>query len=322
MRLALTLAALWSLTAVAAETSRGLFEVTSRETSDGIADRILAAEFRNHRREFFWPYAAEEAEGWDWGARFERHLGFNTVAQYAGERALGLFGRKLSPSLRLDAAVGAHRLGGVGVLSSATTRAIGELEAFYAPLENLKLALKLSHDWLYADLIQPLAVTGQLFASSASFRAVYSPAERISLRGNGSVRAFSDGNPRRAADLSALYGISTGVPWVWVGLGGEVLSYGENRSGYWSPTRFWSFGARLEAAVPIVGELSASGGLNLNVIREESRDPAQGYYGSASLQYGNRERFHVTFAYNRVSSIQGSGTWAMDELMLSVATPL
>jgi hypothetical protein len=119
-----------------------------------------------------------------------------------------------------------------------------------------------------------------------------------------------------------MYGISTGVPWVWAGIGTDYLSYSFRQTTYWSPTRFYSFGPRFEGVFPLFQQWSASIGLNLNRFQEESFDLGNGYYGTAKLQYGEREHLNVAVEYIRILAAQGSSQWISNGVNLSLNAPL
>jgi hypothetical protein len=120
-----------------------------------------------------------------------------------------------------------------------------------------------------------------------------------------------------------MYGISTGVPWIWMGMGGEKMGFERSTSSspardrYWTPARFYSFGPRLDANIPLVADVSFSMGANLNRFREDQFAWGTGFLLAPGLIYGNREEQQIKLSYMRIESKQGSTVWSSDSFALT-----
>ena len=108
-------AALWlaalPLLARADDVGISSFQTLSQSTSDGMVHRLLRADYRNHRRDSYWPYAGESPSGFDVGVVAEYHTGsLDPFNAYRGTKAAGVLGMKFNEALRTDFSAGMHQL--------------------------------------------------------------------------------------------------------------------------------------------------------------------------------------------------------------------
>ena len=242
--------------------------VADQQTSDDIVDRALTLRYRNHRRDAFWEYPGEAAQGWDYGLDAETHDGSNALASYSGIKGTATGGVKISENAQASVSLGAHHLLD-RTSSQSETIPTGALDSSVSPTKDIHLNFLASYDFIYPELIQPGAITEFITAKAFSLNSFYTPQSPWRFLLQPSFQFFSDNNVRKALDASLLYGINPGEPWIWLGLGEEYLSYTLLEPSYWSPQRYLAIGPRFEADLPLVGNLSCSLAVNLNVFQQD-----------------------------------------------------
>jgi hypothetical protein len=290
-----------------------------QSTSDLMNDRALTLMVRNHRRDAFWEYPGEAKSGLDLGLTGELHDGSNSGGEYAGGKAYLTGGYKFSSAAQAHVSLGVHRL--VSHTNGAKANStFAQVDAVVQPVENLYLDAAVNHDYIYQELIQPGGVLRLISAYTVKANVFYWPDGPIHLNLRTETGFFSDHNVRRNFDVSAMYGISREVPWVWVGAGAEYLSYTQRDPDYWTPTRFLGVGPRFESDFPLTSRLSLAMGVNLNLFQEEQFDWAFGYYGSGRLRYGNRSSFYVDLSYVRIQTVRNDATWYSNGAFLGMGT--
>ena len=284
-------------------------------TSDQISQTEFALDYQNHRRDLFWPHDLEAPKAQDFG--FTAHLfnGQHLNARYQGERVAFGIGNKFSSDWLTHFFLGAHFFNNLSVQKKNTTPYLeGELFSILSP--TLEMHLKLNHDFIYQDFVQPSGVDSAITANSLFLNLTYKPISVLRSNLITSFKTYSDSNNKRDLDASLLYGIATSTPWIWVGLGAEFLSYSSHQQGYWSPAPFYSYGPRFEGVFPIFDHFELATGLNLNHFSEDSTAIGNGYYGTFKLQYGTRNTFNLYLEYIRIIAEQNSRQWFSNSLAI------
>ncbi len=287
-----------------------------QNTSDGIFQNTWTGRYRSRRSDMFWPYSNESESGPGWGANVSWSRGTNASTSYQGTSAQAVFSEKFSQRAWLELTAGDHHLNNI-TSTQQTDFLTARLETLVA-LNSFNLNLVANRDFIYADLYQPGGVTQALSAQSLYLDLQYRPQEKWRFLSRNSYRWISDGNQRREFDLSTMYGVSIGVPWIWMGLGADLLSYANTSPGYWSPSQFASMGPRFEFVVPLLGAFSGTYALNVNRIDEVGSSPGLSFYAVAGLQYGTREALLIELAYTRIQSSQNGNTWNDDGAKISL----
>lgn len=123
---------------------------------------------------------------------------------------------------------------------------------------------------------------------------------------------FSDDNQRLQTDLGVLYGIATGSPWIWLGVGGERLTNTLQATSYWTPRGFTSYGPRLDLAIPLTEKLSFSTGLNINQFNDDDAGSGTGYYVFSRAVYSVSKTWQWELSYEGIKSKQGGAEWTSD----------
>ena len=290
-------------------------------TTDLILQSELDLSYEEHRRDLFWPYDNEQDQAFDYGFKANLFNGQNIKEHYQGIKIAGEMGRKFSPCWYSHFNLGLHLLNNSNTNSMSSTPYVeGEVSGILS--DPLNAHVKINQDYIYQDLIQPGGVDSSLRATSFYLDLKYKISSSFHANFASSLRAFSDTNSKMSLDTSLMYGISTGVPWIWLGVGYEYLSFSFRQTGYWSPTHFYSVGPRFEGEFPIINQLNFGVGLNVNHFGEESASPGNGYFGSLKLQYGNRNEFNLALNYIRILAQQNSNPWSSNEFMLAVNSPI
>lgn len=146
-----------------------------------------------------------------------------------------------------------------------------------------------------------------------NLRANYLIDPKIKLQGLLLGGGVSDHNSFWGFDTSAMYGISPSWPWIWLGYGVSGLYFESDRIGYWSPSKFYNHGARLDSSFPIFGAISGIVGANLNFYNED-RTKGDGFLISAGLQWGQYDGNNVRILYTKIRSGQEQSPWVYEGL--------
>lgn len=281
-------------------------------TSDGLRDAGLEMGYQVHRRDLFWPYPEEKQRAWDLGIHAVVHSGANPQSTYHGYKFTGELARKFSNRFLLNAVAGTHLIRTPDpTTSQIATHSIfaGDVSGYFHFNDLFDMRAGVAHDLVYTELVQISNVSNALAATTYGIDLTYHPYERWRLVSRNTYRVYSDTNERKDTDTSILYGISTGVPWIWVGAGVEYLSFLKPESTYWTPDRFSAYGPRFEGDFPIEGNFSVAGGLNINRNQQDGLEGGWGYYASAKLRYGTREGSRIELGFQSILSQQRTGRW-------------
>ncbi len=306
---------------LASEAAINTVELNSFSSSDGFQQKEINALYRNHRRELFNPYNNEAETSWDWGVSALMGDGHNSAYKYTGAKLQIIGGRKISKSVNLETKLGIHQLKNTTTNDTKNIFA-GNLKGQFILNDIYSGSLDIVHGLARGGAIQQGAMHNQYqeISLNSSLSAKWSKHWQSILRSQNTY--LSDSNQKSIYDFSTLYGISTGTPWIWAGVGIEKLNYTKRSEIYWSPVEFLSFGPRLDATVPISGKFSASTGLNLNRLYDkDTRSWGSGYYFSGRLQYGDRNEFNIALNWIRIESIQNGNKWKSNQVGLNLSRP-
>jgi len=151
-------------------------------------------------------------------------------------------------------------------------------------------------------------------------RITYKFAEKWQLRGMNKNYFISDDNQRADSDLALMYGVSPGWPWIWVGLGGELMTNSKaNTTGYWAPRQFTNYGPRLDVAAPIADKTTFYLGLNVNKFNDIDFGDGTGFYGVSKLVYGADDSWKIELGVESISSDQNASRWTSTMAFLGVS---
>ncbi len=306
---------------MAEEVSQLNSDVSSINTSDGISQKQLDIFYRNPRRELFYPFENEAEQGWDWGIRSVLSDGRNSQYAYRGTGLQLLGGRKFSKLASIESQLGFHQLKNTSTDESKTIFS-GGVKGSAILDEKYTTSLEISHGFVDGALIQTGGISNQFTALSIKpgISARWSNRWLTQLRSQ--FHNISDDNQKSQIDIATLYGISTGVPWIWVGLGAEKLTYSKRSTSYWSPSEFISYGPRLEATVPVYEKVSAAGGLNINRLYDKDTGTwGNGHYFSGRIQYGSRNEFNLSIYLIKIESVQNNNKWESTQSGLNASVP-
>lgn len=290
--------------------------VLADRTSDGYDRNEAFLEYRNHRREFHWPWIETETRTLDWGVAAKYLSGRVGPAKYDGERAMAMLGKRFTDAMYVEGWLGGHRLRPDG----PQDKTIG-LYAAYArltPAEGLTVHFDAERDFVYAENVLPAGVTDRLVARGHGAGGEWRPARRVRVLEKSRWRDYSDDNHKRQHILNVFYGISPDTPWIWAGVGAERIDFSRQVTGYWSPVQFTAYGVRLESSFPITDRLNGSAAFNRDRLDEDGLSGRGGYY-ALGLEVPLTRALFLKLDVSRVSSIQAGSRWTENTYVLSVA---
>lgn len=302
---------------------RDLFNLgyVAQKTSDDYEARGYTFSYRNHRREWFWPWQEAASRALDVGLDVSRSKGEVGTTQFVARHAQGMLGAYLTRGTYLEAQLGRHILETDQGERTITSR---HGSVMFGLTRSFSVQLETGRDFIYSDGAVTGGITRQLTAleHSAAFR--WRPHQRLRILGQGGYRQYDEENEEnvaRQADMSAMYGISPEWPWVWAGLGAYALKYEKEVADYWSPTRYVAYGPRLESSFPLYKRLSATAALNLNR-QSENGVKGNGYDIKAGMQYRLYGHLYARLELSKAKSLQYKSTWKSDNIFFTLSGPL
>jgi hypothetical protein len=288
-----------------------------QSTTDNVVHQMLGLEYRNHRREIFWPYPEEAAQAWDFGFGTEFHSGHTSWGTYIGRRAMASLGYKNDNVFYTNLSAGLHELN-ESSSSNGAPLFIGELQLFFIPVPGVNLSLKVSRDYLYQHWVQSGAISEQLIGTSGFLAIDYRIFERLRVNSRTLRVELSDHNLQWSHEFNVLYGLSPSSPWIWLGVGGQYVTFGEKRDSYWSPWRYVYGGPRLETSFQFFGKFSGAATISINAHQEDSATPGADYYLNTKLSWGARDTLQFDLGYTRIGSAPTPGTWSRDDFAVGL----
>jgi hypothetical protein len=282
------------------------FMVENDSNSDQAQRLSLILGYSSEQRDLLWPYEKEAGSGWHWNLGVERHSGkIGNGTEFSGTKLHTGVGYKFGPKLMFETNFGVHDLY-VNGRDAASMRGTPHLKLVGSPVDWIWMIVNVRNDYVYQEMYLPSGITEKLTASTVRLELIARPHENLRVLGRSVEKWMSNSNFRQEQDIAAMYGVSSTSPWIWLGAGANFMSYSFHQSSLWTPSRFSSFGPRLEAAVPVRQRLSLifDGSWNLN--QEEGFAQTQGYGYAAGLRYGTRGELEINALY-RESKVSTSG---------------
>lgn len=299
----------------------GLFRtgVVADRTSDVFDRHELFFDYRNHRREFFWPWEEAETHDLDWGVNARRMRGSTITDRFDGTRVLGTLGKRFSPAVYLETSAGGHQLRVHG--QGEKTLTIYSASAYLKPIDALSVHLETDKDFVYQEDVLPAGISAKLDARTTRLGLTWRPVNRLRILGQSRYRTFSDNNASHHNIFSALYGISPDWPWIWAGVGGEELEFDDQKTSYWSPKKFTAYGPRLDSSFPITQRLNGSAAINLDRLNEDGSHGNGGYF-ALGLEVRVSRTLYLKLDASHIKSVQRGSSWTGDTYSLSLAGAL
>lgn len=278
----------------------------TNKTSDNYERRELYLDYRNHQREFVWPWLEASDTSLDWGLSLKRLTGKVNDTNFTGERFVAMIGKRISPAFYLEGWGGTHRL----VVDNAGTERVSPhaIHIYATPNREFTVRVSNQHDYVYYENLLPAGITDRLAAHSSSLQVEWLPWENLRATWFSRWRTFSDGNSSRNNRLNLMYGFATNVPWIWAGVGAEELNYADQRSNYWSPYKFTDYGLRFDSNMPLTERINLSLAVNLDRIKENDKQGTGKYY-SGGLEFKLTPRVSLFLTGNYISSLQSGSEW-------------
>ncbi len=253
-----------------------------------------------------------------WGVEIKRNrIDQKNAADYDGYAANVSVARKFSDNVSASASIGRSQL------ENSFTQADDSLTTYGLATRiklNKQVELHASHskDFLFQDAIVE-DENGNLLSGKSSDVSLYWRAQKkIRVQGAAGHRSLSDGNAANKVSGSVLYGISADWPWIWTGVSAERLSYNQDKSSYWAPDKYTSYGVVLDSSFPVNDNLSMSLGANLNRSKEDNNPTGTGYSVSAGANWTVTDNVELDIHGDILKSSQEASDWRQDQLGLSL----
>lgn len=278
----------------------------TNKTSDNYERKEVFLDYRNHQREFVWPWQDSSDTSIDWGVSLKRLSGTVNDVNFTGERALVMLGKRISSGLYLEGWGGTHRLSVDN--SDATRLSPHTINVYATPTREFTLRMSSQYDYVYYENLLPAGISEALTAHSSSFQLDWLPWENFRASGFSRWRTYNDGNSSRNNRLTVMYGFSTSVPWVWAGVGAEEINFADQRNTYWSPYKFTDYGLRFDSNMPLAERVNLTLAFNLDRIKENNLQGTGKYYsGGLEFKISSRVSLFLTGSYS--SSLQSGSEW-------------
>ena len=312
-----TLVTLFALTfsfhVIAQEAPKSLFRL--EYNSDKTSDKLERSEIKVYsllpRTDLSWPYTDEFQNSNHLGIDLQAYARSTESVKINGQRAAGVFGKKYSQDLYLEALAGIH-----SVKSEEPTLAQTvfnyELKIQSWLADNLFIQVTTIKDLIYQELVTA-QVDEKLSYNEVNPLIIYTPIKEVRIINRDKFRILSDKNKKQEFDLAAMYGLYTSTPWVWVGMGYNQINFSKekNQVGYWAPEKFKAYGLRAEMNVPVNNELPLQ--LIFNAVynhqQEENFEWGEGSIINVGFNYGDRAAQKFSMAYNEIRSRQSNSQW-------------
>jgi len=315
------LVALFMASAVRAEGMADLFSsgVLFDETSDAFQRTEIFFDYRNHRREMFWPWEDADTRDLDWGIGVRHLQGSVDAADFQGAQVQAMLGKRFSRALYAEAWLGAHQL--KVSQSDENTITTYATSVHLTPVDWFRLQIESSENFVYPESVLPGGISEQLTARTDSASLQWRPVRRVRAIAKGLWRELDDGNVEDRVTLAILYGLSPEWPWIWAGIGGEKLQFDQPRSSYWSPQEYLAYGLRFESSFPITDWLTGNIAVNLDRLREDEAR-ADGQYYALGLEIRLAAATYLRINATRINSLQESVRWFENTYIVSLAGAL
>lgn len=287
-------------------------------TSDDVHQYDLDINYRDHRRDFSFPYENEWDNSTDFGANAHFLYGTTPDVDYYAMRFYGLFAKKFSRRHMLEIHLGAHFLEEKSG-SSNDLFLIGSARYDFRPFETVAAHVAYIRDLAVLSLMLPRGATDLMLYNQLSTRATWYVVPRLRITGRYDFTHYSDNNFKNEEDLSAMFGLFITEPWIWIGAGVNQLNFDRTVTGYWSPSGYFGASARLDSSIPIHDRLSFYASGNIGPQYDfDSEMWAWGYYLSTGLIIGNRNETNVKIGYVGIYTSSDQNYWLMHQGVVEV----
>lgn len=287
------------------------------KTTDKVEMDWATIGYRNRRRELVYPYPGESKTGWEYGCDGLFTNGYSSRNYFTSGRFSLMGGRKFSENFQTEIKAGAHEMYDTAARKKNLIFT-GEIMNYFIFMDFMRGYFSANHDYAFIYLIMPAGVSDHLTTTNLNtrFNIRYSDSFQTVVRSN--YYFISDGNRKFVIDANLLYGISTGTPWIWAGVGAEKTTNTQYSPDYWTPWEFFAYGLRSEAVFPLFGDFSGFLSANYHKLKDkESQAKGKGYDLTVKLTYGEREYNNISLYALRIKSEQSGQEWISDQMGVS-----
>ena len=297
---------------------------TQRNNTNRNVEHVsVVMQYRNHRRDLFFPYAEETRHRWDLGFNARVDFGDTSLVNYFVVGGHFLLSHRIPKKrMQFDGYFGFRNFSNK-LNSERSFMPSARVNYYWVMSRRMKLHSELAYDFAVTEVYQ-LGVIERLvkklhLRNQFSFR----PKKRLRVPFTLEMAKYSDANTQHLVKASALYGFLPTWPWLWWGVTGEWQAFSRQKADYFSPSSYLSYGIQMEAAFSIVKKLYGSADLEVN---RHSEKPSQrsrvGFFLAFELQYGDREDLNATLRVSREYDSKLGAKFVDDSMSLVVSTPL
>ena len=295
-------------------------------TSDDYHHFEYLADYRNHRRDFHWPYQEAKTHATDWGINSVAHSGAMGPETFRALAVSGSLGKRSASGHYLEGRLGVHGLGGDTSTGEISTeeRIIPTygIKGILMLNEQVELGLDAGYGFVYPAGFQPEGITSGLTAHTLESTLSWLIIPRLQLSGQSALKRLSDANTMYQGDFSILYGLSPDWPWIWAGVGAYYTGFERQTIEYWSPSRHVSYGPRFTSSFPLGKRWSGWAAANVSVVSEDSLSSGMGDYVSLGLDYQLSRGTRIKLGFNRLDSVHDRAHYYENSVYLSLHRPL
>jgi hypothetical protein len=291
-----------------------IFQSSLLNTSDDLSSTRLAIVAYSPRADLNWPFQNEVDNGACWVPRVL--IGDNRSAKKSLNFYEGAISRftKLSSSFAFNLEMGSTLIRTTGATDKNSPLLSGKVQMNHQGLfAELEASKKNAVSTIYSMDTEIYKTDITSLKPRISWRAH----EKLNLKYKSEHNWYSDKNRSNQFEIAAMYGISTGEPWLWLGPSSHFIAFEKVSPYLWSPEKFQDFGLSADMAWRLSEDIQTLLGGTLYQMRENSKPPGTGHYLNAGLIVGSRETRKFMISFESVKSEQNGLTWTSLALNIS-----
>lgn len=284
-------------------------------TSDEIKLNSRYFDYKNHLRDYFWPYLDKTGKAWDWGVTVKHANGEAAAIPFSGESGSLALAWHYSKSDYILGKVGRHRLTN-DATKAEESRSNYEFEAGIGDTETWRMFYQYSDDYVYQLFLQPAGIKEYLNAQRHRVGTRWNPVRLLKLEVIGSQWNLSDENIRRSVRFDADLRLSR--EWIWLGVTYEKMGYQDKRADYWTPQTFRSYGVSFDASLSLARKLTANLSGAISNIKEDNYHQGRSDSLTLGVDYKPVDGFALRYSFFRNKSQQNNSRWSERSYFVSI----
>ena len=301
-----------ALSALTASALSGESGTSSFSVSDGSSQQTMLFGVGDSLSDFYLPGK------WEYGFESILGRGYNGKDNYINSRALFYWAQRLKndgAEFNFEGSFGPHQLENQTTKKSDTTP-VGNVKLEYKRPDRYETSLDVTHDYSFLDGVHPGGISRYLRTTELNPWARYYWNERNRTNFRGVYQFLNDGNVKHDSELASTYAVIHGKHSLWLGGGVQELTFKENTDQYWSPTRNFGYGPRIESEWKLSDRLKSC--IRFSGNRIYDKDPkawGHGYYLYSELEYSeDPDGIKIALVYERIETNVNHFLWFMNQL--------